>query len=100
MTHSFDLLYGHVKRCVTLMVLVIEKRNPTEEINETYFSMTVACPMHWSVATVISYSQVHAELFEKIKAYWLVTLSCHMDYVYSHVVECKLISIVVEKETD
>ena len=42
--------------------------------------------MHGCITAVVPNSQIHAELFEKIHTYWLVTLSSNMYNIDTHVV--------------
>jgi hypothetical protein len=42
--------------------------------------------MHGGIAAVVPNSQIHAELFEKVQAYWLITLGGNVDHIYTHVV--------------
>jgi hypothetical protein len=86
MPDDFNLLNCHVQGRVALIILVIEYQDPTQEVNQTYLCLAVARPMHRSIAAVVSNPQIHAELFEKVQTYWLVSLSSNMHNIDAHIV--------------
>ena len=87
-----------MQRSVTFAVLVVEKVDPTKQINERYFTFAVTCPVQRRAASIIPRSQVKSYLFEKVYADRLVTLCGNMDHIDPKVVYWVLVGSVVKQK--
>lgn len=55
-----------MQRSIAFIILVIKYLDPTHQVNQTYFCLAVAGPVHRRIAAVVPNSQIHAKLFEKV----------------------------------